>query len=85
VQSLPSAERFKALISHLKPARAARGIPQVLSTPDGARLAQVSQSKSKLEITIDRKATPDFAAFVLEHLPALYQEYRHKDQRNNGE
>jgi ParB family chromosome partitioning protein len=85
VQSLPSAERFKALISHLKPARAARGIPQVLSTPDGARLAQVSQSKSKLEITIDRKATPEFAAFVLEHLPALYQEYRHKDQRNNGE
>jgi ParB family chromosome partitioning protein len=85
VQSLPSAERFKALISHLKPTRSARGIPQVLSTPDGARLAQVLQSKSKLEITIDRKATPDFAAFVLEHLPGLYQEYRHKDQRNNGE
>ncbi len=85
VQSLSSAERFKALIAHLKPAKIARGIPQVLSAPNGLRLAQVTQSKSKLEITIDKKATPDFAAFVLEHLPALYQEYRHKDQRNNGE
>ncbi|MBB5538713.1 plasmid partitioning protein RepB [Rhizobium giardinii] len=85
VQTLPSADRFKAVIGHLKPRRIARGLPDVMSTPDGDRLAQVTQSKSKLEITIDRKATPDFAAFVLEHLPGLYQEYRAKIQRNQGD
>jgi ParB family transcriptional regulator, chromosome partitioning protein len=76
VQSLPSAERFKAVIAKLKPSRVARGIPEVMSTPDGARIAQISQNKTKLEITIDKKATPDFAAFVLEQLPALYHAHR---------
>ncbi|ANV25412.1 MULTISPECIES: plasmid partitioning protein RepB [Hyphomicrobiales] len=85
VQTLPSADRFKALIGHLKPRRIARGLPDVMSTPDGDRLAQVTQSKSKLEITIDRKATPDFAAFVLEHLPALYQAHRAKHQQKQGD
>lgn len=85
IQRLSSAERFKALIDHLKPARKVKGLPQVLSTPEGERLAQVTQSKAKLEITIDKKATPDFAAFTLEKLPALYQAYRAEKQRNQGE
>lgn len=85
VQTLPSADRFKAVMGHLKPRRIVRGLPDVMSTPDGDRLAQVTQSKSKLEITIDRKATPDFAAFVLEHLPALYQEHRAKYQQKQGD
>ena len=85
IQRLPSAERFKATINHLKPTRAARGLPQVLSTPAGDRLAQVTQNKTKLEITIDKKATPEFAAFVLERLPALYQAYRADNQRKQGE
>lgn len=85
VQMLPSADRFKAVIGHLKPRRIARGLPDVMSTPDGDRLAQVTQSKNKLEITIDKKATPDFAAFVLEHLPALYQEHRAKHQLKQGD
>lgn len=85
MQALPSEDRFKAMVAYLKPTRIARGIPEVMSTPDGARLAQVTQSKSKLEITIDRKATPDFAAFVLEQLPALYQAHRAQNQRKQGE
>lgn len=85
VQALPSAERFKAVLTKLKPGRVARGLPDVMLSPAGDRLAQVTQSKAKLEIIIDKKATPEFAAFVIEQLPALYQEYRHKDQRNNGE
>ena len=85
VQTLSSTERFKAVIDHLKPRRIARGLPDVMSTPDGDRLAQVTQSKSKLEITIDRKATPDFAAFVLEHLPALYHEHRAELRRKQGD
>lgn len=85
VQALPSAERFKAVIASLKPSRVARGLPEVMATPDGTRIAQVTQSKAKLEITIDRKATPDFATFVLDHVPALYQAYHAENQRKRGE
>lgn len=85
LQALPSAERFKAVIANLRPHQVSRGLPEVMSTPDGVRLAQVTQSKSKLEITIDRKTTPDFAAFVIEHLPALYQAHRAQNQRKQGE
>lgn len=85
IQALPSAERFKAAIDRLKPSRAARGLPGIMSTPEGDRLAQVSESKTKLEITIDKKATPDFAAFLLEQVPALFQAYRADHQRKQGE
>lgn len=85
VQSLPSPDRFKAVMAKLKPARTARGLPEVLATPNGDRLAQVSKSKSKLEIIIDRKATPDFAAFVLEQLPILFQEYRAEAKTKHGD
>lgn len=85
VQALPSADRFKAVIARLKPARPVRKLPDVMVSPSGDRLAQVMQSKTKLEITIDRKATPDFAAFVLEHLPALYQAHSAKRQQKQGE
>ncbi|MGV1963801.1 plasmid partitioning protein RepB [Rhizobium rhizogenes] len=85
LQALPSTERFKAVIANLKPGRVARGLPEVLSTPDGTRIAQVTLSKAKLEITIDRKATPDFATFVIEQVPALYQAYRAESQRKQGE
>ncbi len=85
VQTLPSPDRFKAVIAHLKPRRPPRGLPEVMSAPNGDRLAQISQSKSKLEITIDRKATPDFATFVLEQVPALYQAYHAANQRKQGE
>jgi ParB family chromosome partitioning protein len=85
VQSLPSADRFKAVVAKLKPARTARGIPDVLATPDGDRLAQVIKSKSRLEIIIDRKAKPDFAAFVLEQLPKLFQEYHSESKMKHGD
>ena len=85
MQALPSADRFKAVIAKLKPSPLPRGLPEVMSTPDGSRIAQLTQSKAKLEIVIDKKATPDFAAFVLNELPALYQEHRAKNQRKNGE
>jgi ParB family chromosome partitioning protein len=81
MQVLPSAERFKALIAHLKPRRMERGLPDVMSTVNGERLAQVKQSKAKVEIMIDRKATPDFATFVLEQLPTLYEAHRAKHQQ----
>lgn len=86
VQALPSAERFKSVIAALRqPHRAARRLPDVMSLPDGTRIAQVTQNKTKLDITIDKKATPEFAAFVLERLPALYQAHRDAIKAKSGE
>ncbi|MCR6727826.1 plasmid partitioning protein RepB [Agrobacterium fabrum] len=79
LSALPSEERFKQTLSYLKPKRLDRGLPNVMSTPGGTRLAQVRNNKSKLEIMIDKKATPDFASFVLEQLPALYEAHQAKN------
>jgi ParB family chromosome partitioning protein len=88
-KALPSPDRFKSLIANLKPAATKRGLPDLLTTPAGVRLAQVTKSKTKLDLSIDRRAMPDFAAFVLERLPALFEEHRSKsgakDQLNNGD
>ena len=84
VQAVPSDDRFKLVVTHLKPRRTERGAPGVLSTPGGERLAQMKQNKLKMEITIDKKATPDFAAFIVEHLPALYEAHR-EAKRKQGE
>lgn len=76
LDTLPSEERFKRVLAGLKPCRVERGVPEVMSTSQGNRLAQVKNSKVKLEIVIDKKATPDFAAFVIEQLPALFEAHQ---------
>ncbi|WP_159952386.1 plasmid partitioning protein RepB [Rhizobium sp. 18065] len=76
VQDLPSADRVKAMIAQLKPRRVERGAPGILSTPTGTRLALVKDGRGKLEISIDKKATPEFATFVLELLPGLFAEHQ---------
>ena len=83
IQELPSAERFKAVLA-LKPRSTPRNDPSVLAGTNGEPLAQVKQSKAKVQITIDRKATSDFAAFILEHVPALYAEHRARQQKKEA-
>ncbi|TAT73868.1 plasmid partitioning protein RepB [Rhizobium ruizarguesonis] len=88
-KALPSPDRFKSLVASLKPTPTKRGLPDLLTTPTGLRLAQVTKSKTKLDLSIDRREMPDFAAFVLERLPVLFEEHRAKsgaeDQLNNGD
>ncbi|MGR9202199.1 plasmid partitioning protein RepB [Rhizobium leguminosarum] len=88
-RALPSPDRFKALLASLKPAATKRGLPDLLTTPNGMRLAQVTKSKTKVDVSIDRREMPEFAEFVLEQLPALFEEHRSKSsatgQLNNGE
>ncbi|MBX4899259.1 MULTISPECIES: plasmid partitioning protein RepB [Rhizobium] len=79
MQRLPSQDRFKALVSKLKPSRSVR-LPEVLSAASGERLAHVKQSKTKLEITIDRTEAADFAAFLLNDAVALFEERRATSQ-----
>lgn len=84
VQALPSVERFKSILA-MKSRRPARALPDVMSSSAGERLAQIAQNKVKLEITIDKRATPGFAAFVLEQLPTLYAEHLAKQELKTGE
>jgi len=86
IQALPSEERFKTVLRKIKPRKAAQPADD-WETPKGHLLGQIKTSKSKLDISIDRKASPEFAAFVLERLPQLFDDFQSKqtDQRNNGE
>jgi ParB family chromosome partitioning protein len=74
-KALPSETRFKAVVTHLKP-RTVAAAAEVWTTNDGKRLAKVLNTDGKLEISIDRKEAPEFAALVLETLEALYREHR---------
>lgn len=87
IQDLPSDERFKALVKRLRP-DAERHVATLWTTPKGHRLGQLKNSKTTLDISINRKESPEFAAFVLETLPTLFDEFNSKnneDQRKNGE
>lgn len=85
VKGLGSEDRFKAVVGHLKPRRVAKGAASVLASPSGTRLAEVKNSKSKLEVVVDKKASPAFASFILEKLPMLFEEHQAQQQRKNGE
>ncbi|MDL2406162.1 plasmid partitioning protein RepB [Rhizobium calliandrae] len=86
IRALPSDERFKAIMKEIKPRSAVQPADD-WATPNGLRLGQIRASRSKLDISIDRKTSPEFAAFVLERLPTLFDEFRSKqsDQPKNGE
>lgn len=83
IQTMPSTDRFKAVLA-LKTGPVRENVSDSLSTPDGERLAEIKQGKTKVSITIDRRAAPDFAAFVLERVPELYVEYRIDQQKKEA-
>ena len=76
-QDVSSTDRFKVMLSAMRP-QENRPRADVWTDEDGSRLARVTQDAAKLEIVIDRKRSPEFAAFVLERLPALFEDYRSK-------
>ncbi len=73
-----SEDRFKALMEHLKP-RPQKAKSDVWATGTGARLAKVTHNDTRVEILIDRREAPEFAAFVLDRLKALFEEHRSKN------
>lgn len=76
MQAMTSQDRFKALLIALKPRLVMRGAPEVLSTSSGQLLGHVKQSKTKVEITIDRNEAGEFASFLLNEAVALFEERR---------
>lgn len=74
---LTSDDRFKQLLDYLKP-KPEEKQNTVITSNSGARLAKITQSDKRVDLSIDRKAAPDFADFVLNHLQDLYEEFRSK-------
>ena len=70
--ALGSNERFKRVFNSVRP-QAKRGQSEAWSTSDGKKLAEVVQDPKKLTLTIDRRAAPEFAEFVLARLRLLFE------------
>lgn len=88
VQANPSADRFKlilAMTSKVQSVASPKASASVLSTPAGTRFAEVSESKSAFEIKIDKRAAPDFGAYLQRRLPALFAEHEDEMKLKNGE
>lgn len=77
VEHMESEDRFKSLLEFLKP-KVEPKRADILSSQSGQRLAKIVQTDRKIDISIDRRDAPEFAAFVLEHLQALFEEHRSK-------
>jgi ParB family chromosome partitioning protein len=75
--SQSSDDRFKQLLDHLKPSPIEKK-NAVLISSSGSRLAKITESDKRVDLSIDRKVAPDFAEFVLNHLQDLYEDYRSK-------
>jgi ParB family chromosome partitioning protein len=67
---LESDDRLKAMLSAVK-TQPARAKTETWSDA-GKKLAKVTSSSGKITLTIDRKASPEFADFVLTRLKTLY-------------
>lgn len=86
VRGLPSDERFKALLKQLRP-NAERQTSEPWTSPRQHRLGLIKHGKATLDISISTKDAPDFAAFLLNQVPALYDEFKSKsaEHQRNGE
>lgn len=72
-----SDDRFKQLLEYLKP-KPEEKKSTIITSNNGSRLAKISESDKRVDLSIDRKAAPEFAEFVLNHLQDLYEEFRSK-------
>lgn len=78
--ALPSKERFDAVAKALKGTPLTKNAEQLLSH-SGDELGRLTQSKQKITLTVDRRASPDFAKFVTNELPRLFEEYLQSSQQ----
>lgn len=73
---LSSPERLQAVLEAVKPASRRSNDRDVLRSRTGAELGHIVKSARKVTISIDRKVSPDFAEYLVTHMPKLAKEYR---------
>lgn len=78
-RQLPSKERFETLLkglSDLSPSR----LDTVAVSHAGREVGRISETKQRVTLTVDRKSSPEFAAFVLSELPRLFELHQKQQQ-----
>jgi ParB family chromosome partitioning protein len=72
--SRSSKERFEAVAQSLKDTNQGREASAVLSA-SGAEIGRILETQQKVTLTIDRRASPEFAEFVTRELPRLFDDH----------
>jgi len=74
VRVLDSDDRFRRALLLIRP-KAERISSETWTTPSGAKFARIVHNQEKVAVTVDRRAAPKFAEFLLKRLRDLYQEF----------
>jgi ParB family chromosome partitioning protein len=72
--SRSSKERFEAVAQSLKDTNPGREAGPVLSA-SGNEIGRILETQQKVTLTIDRRASPEFAEFVIRELPRLFDDH----------
>ncbi|WP_158807802.1 plasmid partitioning protein RepB [Beijerinckia sp. L45] len=79
--ALASDERLKRVLSAAKVSGPPAGNGTKWTDAHGRTLATITTTATKVSLTVDKKTAPDFAAFVVDRLQALYQEFEAGERR----
>lgn len=78
---LASKERFGALFEGLSEKSPSHGDATAVSHA-GREVGRIAETKQRVTLTVDRKVSPEFASFVLNELPRLFE--LHQKQQGQG-
>ena len=73
-QHLGSDERFQKVLAVFKP-QPLRSRSENLYAPGGKNLAKVTQNDDRVQVTVDRRKSPEFANFLISKLQVLFKEF----------
>lgn len=72
-----SNERFERVLKALS-RRPEKRTAQVIASREGHQLARVEGAKNVTRLTIDNRYTPEFGAYLVDHLPEIYAAFRRR-------
>jgi ParB family transcriptional regulator, chromosome partitioning protein len=73
-----SDERFEAIFNAASPKRDKARRTVVLKSEDGIRVAQVKDEARGVTVLINRRATGEFGAYLIEQLPQIYAAFKRR-------
>jgi ParB family chromosome partitioning protein len=82
-QAQDSDDRFRAVLSALKPAPA-KSKTDVLKDGEGAKIGKVASNAQRLVVTVDRKHAPAFADYLAKKLPDLMADFAKQADGKGG-
>lgn len=77
-RQLPSKDRFETLLKSLSDQMPFRSDTVAVSHA-GREVGRISETRQRLTLTVDRRSSPEFASFILNELPRLFE--LHQKQR----